>query len=59
MYVSKKHQSNYYDYILGLNPRRVIFNPGTENAEFEEILKKNNIEPQEACTLVMLSIGNY
>jgi uncharacterized protein len=59
LYVSKKNQPDYYDYILGLKPRRVIFNPGTENAEFEEILYKNNIQPQEACTLVMLSIGNY
>ena len=59
MYVNPKHQAEYYDYIVGLKPRRVIFNPGAENTEFEEILTKNNIEPIEACTLVMLSTGQY
>ena len=59
MYVNPKHQAEYYDYIVGLKPRRVIFNPGTENAEFEELLTENNIEPIEACTLVMLSTGQY
>jgi uncharacterized protein len=59
MYVNPKHQAEYYDYVVGLKPRRVIFNPGAENAEFEEILTKNNIEPIEACTLVMLSTGQY
>jgi uncharacterized protein len=59
MYVNPARQAEYYDYVVGLKPRRVIFNPGTENPEFEEILTKNNIEPIEACTLVMLSIGNY
>jgi uncharacterized protein len=59
MYVNPKHQAEYYDYVLGLKPRRVIFNPGAENAEFEELLTKNNIEPIEACTLVMLSTGQY
>lgn len=59
MYVNPKHQAEYYDYVLRLKPRRVIFNPGAENAEFEELLTKNNIEPIEACTLVMLSTGQY
>lgn len=59
MYVNPTRQAEYYDYILELNPRRVIFNPGTENPKFKEILIKNNIEAIEACTLVMLSIGNY
>ncbi|WP_435352966.1 CoA-binding protein [Emticicia sp. SJ17W-69] len=59
MYVNPKHQAEYYDYILGLKPRRVIFNPGAENAEFEELLTENNIEPIEACTLVLLSTGQY
>jgi len=59
MYISPKRQSEYYDYILGLKPKRVIFNPGTENPEFESLLDKNKIEPLHACTLVMLSTGQY
>lgn len=59
MYISPKRQPEYYDYIVGLNPNRVIFNPGTENPELEDLLAKNNIEPLEACTLVMLSTGQY
>ena len=53
------NQPEWYDYIISLKPARVIFNPGTENPEFENLLRKNDIEPVEACTLVMLSIGNY
>jgi hypothetical protein len=49
----------YYDYILGLNPRRIIFNPGTENPELEELARKQGIETLEACTLVLLSIGRF
>jgi len=59
LYVGPQHQQQYYDYILSLKPERVIFNPGTENPEFEEKIKKAGIEILEACTLVMLSTGNY
>ncbi len=59
LYVGPKNQPEYYDYVIGLKPRRVIFNPGTENPDFEALLLKNNIEVLEACTLVMLSIGMY
>ena len=59
LYVGPKNQPEWYDYIISLKPKRVVFNPGTENPEFEELLQKNNIEATEACTLVMLSIGNY
>ncbi len=59
LYVSAKNQPGYYEYIKNLKPRRVIFNPGTENPQFEQELKQEGIEPIEACTLVMLSIGNY
>jgi hypothetical protein len=45
--------------VLQLNPERVIFNPGAENAEFEKMLKDKNIETVEACTLVMCSIGAF
>ncbi|MDR9457003.1 MAG: CoA-binding protein [Salegentibacter sp.] len=59
LYLSAPRQSEYYDYILSLNPERVIFNPGTENPEFYEILQKNHIEVEPACTLVMLSTNQY
>ena len=59
IYLSEKSQSEYYDYILSLKPKRVIFNPGTENQEFEELLAKNDIIAEEACTLVLLGIGQY
>lgn len=59
LYLNPTNQKPYYDYILSLKPKRIIFNPGTENWELEEMAKKNGIQPIEACTLVMLSIGNY
>jgi len=59
MYISDKFQQEYYEYIVSLNPRRVIFNPGTENPEFEEILIHNDIHVEEACTLVLLGSGQY
>jgi predicted CoA-binding protein len=59
LYVNPKNQETYYNYILSLKPKRVIFNPGTENAEFENIAQKAGIETIEACTLVLLSIGQY
>ncbi len=59
LYVGPKNQPFWYDYILGLKPKRVVFNPGTENPEFESLLRQNNIEVLQACTLVMLSVGNY
>ena len=59
LYVNPKRQKTIYSFILGLNPRRIIFNPGTENQELKVLAEKQNIETLEACTLVMLSIGNY
>jgi len=59
LYVGPQHQSDLYSYILSLHPKRVIFNPGTENEELEEILEKNGIEPVVGCTLVMLSAGTF
>ena len=59
LYVGPQHQPEYYEYIVSLKPRRVIFNPGTENEDFFDILKKNNIEFETACTLVMLGTGQY
>ena len=59
LYINPKRQGAYYDYIISLNPRRVIFNPGTENIEFIELLEKNGIEAEVACTLVLLSTKQY
>jgi len=59
LYLNPMNQKQYYDYIVGLNPKRVIFNPGTENPELYSILKRNNIEVEVGCTLVMLSINQY
>lgn len=59
MYLSARHQAQYYDYILGLAPKRIIFNPGAENAELYQLAKKNGIEVENACTLVMLSVSVY
>jgi hypothetical protein len=59
MYVGPRNQPSLYDYIKSLKPKRVIFNPGAENPEFERDLQAAGIEPIEACTLVMLSIGTY
>jgi hypothetical protein len=53
------NQKQYYNYIIGLKPKRVIFNPGTENPELYSLLKENNIEIEVACTLVMLSMNQY
>ena len=59
LYLNPTHQKEYYDYILGLKPKRIIFNPGTENTELYDLAKKNGIQPLEACTLVLLSTGQY
>lgn len=59
LYIGPQRQPEYYDYIISLNPRRVIFNPGTENNEFETMLTSKGIIAEEACTLVLLSTGQY
>lgn len=59
LYVNPKIQALYYDKIIQLQPKRVIFNPGTENPEFYELLRKKNIAVVEACTLVLLATGQY
>lgn len=59
LYLNPQNQKPYYDYILSLNPKRIIFNPGTENDELESLAAKMGIKTQEACTLVMLSTGQY
>ena len=59
LYVGPPRQPQFYDYILGLRPERIIFNPGTENDEFEEMAAEKGIEVVENCTLVMLSSGLF
>lgn len=59
LYLNPMNQRQYYDYIIGLNPKRVIFNPGTENPELYTLLRQNNIEVEVGCTLVMLSVNHY
>lgn len=59
LYLSPAHQKEYYNYILSLKPKRIIFNPGAENPELADLAKANNIRPMEACTLVLLSTGQY
>jgi len=59
LYVKPERQEEYYEYIISIKPKRVIFNPGTENREFIELLESNNIEVEVACTLVLLTIGQY
>lgn len=59
LYMSARYQEEYYDYILALNPERVIFNPGTENPDLYKLLTENGIAYENSCTLVMLSSQQY
>ena len=59
LYINPKTQRDYYNYIIGLSPKRVIFNPGTENPEFYSLLEQNNIKVEIACTLVLLATNQY
>jgi predicted CoA-binding protein len=59
LYLNPKNQQQYYDYILSLNPKRIIFNPGTENDELAAMAHQKGIQTTEGCTLVMLSTGQY
>jgi len=59
VYLNPTHQKEYYDYVLSLHPKRIIFNPGAENDEFAKLAGEAGIKPVEACTLVLLSTGQY
>jgi len=59
LYLNAGNQKEYYNYILSLKPKRIIFNPGAENEELAVLARKNNIQPMEACTLVLLSTGQF
>ena len=59
LYIGPQHQPEWYDYLIGVKPKRIIFNPGTENEVFERVAEEKGIEAVEACTLVMLRTGQY
>jgi len=59
LYINRVRQKDFYDYIISLNPNRVIFNPGTENPEFYKILEENSIYFEEACSLTLLATNQY
>jgi predicted CoA-binding protein len=59
LYMNPVLQREYYDYIFQLKPKRIIFNPGTENDDLAEQAESKGITPVEACTLVMLGSGQY
>lgn len=59
LYLNETNQKPYYDYIFSLHPKRIIFNPGAENDELFQLAQQKGIQPMEACTLVLLSTGQY
>lgn len=59
LYLGPQNQTEWYDYIISLKPKRIIFNPGTENPELEKLAKKEGIDTWQACTLVLMSTGQY
>ena len=59
LYINPSIQKEYYDYIFSLNPKRIIFNPGTENNELGVLAKQKGVQVLEACTLVLLSTNQY
>ena len=59
LYLNPARQRDYYNYIVEVKPKRVIFNPGTENPEFYQLLKLNDIKVEIACTLVLLTTNQY
>jgi len=59
VYLSAKNQKQYYDYLIGMQPERIVFNPGAENQELAELARKNNIEVIEYCTLILLDTHTF
>jgi len=59
LYIGPQRQPEYYDYIINTHPKRIVFNPGTENPELKALAQQHGIETVEACTLVLLSTGQY
>lgn len=59
LYVGPQNQEQLFNKVLEAHPKRVIFNPGTENEAFYNLLNYVGIEFEEACTLVLLNTGQY
>jgi uncharacterized protein len=59
LYLNEKNQKKYFDFIFSVNPKRIIFNPGAENDELEQLAKEKGIQTMNACTLVLLSTNQY
>jgi uncharacterized protein len=59
LYINPSRQRDYYNYIVEAKPKRVLFNPGTENPELYQLLQLNNIKFEAACTLVLLTLNKY
>ncbi len=59
LYVGPQNQEPYFNALLAASPRKVIFNPGTENEKLQSLLNENNIPWEEACTLVKLSLNQF
>lgn len=59
LYLRPSNQDQYLEYIIGLKPKRIIFNPGTENPKLLQLAKENGIDVKFDCTLVMLNSGRY
>jgi len=59
LYIGQGNQSEWYDYIFSLNPKRIIFNPGAENSELKSMVEKRGMEAAEACTLVLIRTGQF
>lgn len=59
LYIGARHQPEWYDFLFKLRPKRIIFNPGTENPELMQLARQAGIDAIEACTLVLLQTGQY
>ena len=59
LYIGASKQEPYFDFILKTNPKRVLFNPGTENPKLVKLLNEKGIIWENACTLVLLSSNQY
>jgi len=59
LYIGPKNQATYFELIKNIHPKRVLFNPGTENSALTDFLDKNNIEWEQTCTLVLLNTNQY
>ncbi len=59
LYLNPDNQKPYYNYIISQHPKRIIFNPGAENPEFAVMANEKGIHTENACTLVLLSTGQY